>query len=98
MMLIDKAQPGDLLPSLIEGIGYDDLHALNNAFKQYDDALLTQIAERLQAAGIPKGWLKVYPPGAGNDDRPICVEDPNPPSKRPDPLPFAQSAVVRIDT
>lgn len=97
MALIDKAQPGDLLPTLIEGLDAEELRELNWAFQQLDGALYDQLRERLTVAGLPTGWLKVFHPGAAHDDRPVYAEDPNPPRKHLDPLPLARSARVRID-
>mgnify|MGYP000969788668 CR=1 FL=1 len=95
--LIGRTNPGDLLPNLIEGISYDELSDLNHAFRKYDEATSQQVNQRLQAAGIPNGWHTVYHPGANDDTRPIYAPDPNPPSKRPEAIPFAGATVVRID-
>jgi len=95
--LIGRTDPGDLLPNLIEGISYDELSDLNHAFRKYDEATSQQVKERLQMAGVPNGWHTVYHPGANDDARPIYAPDPNPPSKRPEAIPFAGATVVRID-
>lgn len=97
MALIDRAQPGDLLPTQIEGLDAEELRELNGAFAQIDDVLHAQLRQRLTAAGLPTGWLKVFHPGAADDDRPVYAEDPRPPRKSLDPLLLAQSARVRID-
>ena len=98
MSLIGKADDGDLLPNLIEGIAYDDLVDLNRQFRRGDDALSRQINQQLTEAGIPTGTLRVYHPGAASDDRPIYAPDPNPPRKRPPESPFGGATVVTIQT
>ena len=98
MTLIGKADDGDLLPNLIEGIAYDDLVDLNRQFRRGDDALSRQINQQLAEAGIPTGTLRVYHPGAASDDRPIYAPDPNPPRKRPPESPFGGATVVTIQT
>jgi len=97
MALIDKTQPGDLLPTLIEGLDAEELRELNWAFTHLDSTLYDQLRHRLVAAGLPTGWLKVIHPGAAHDDRPVYAEDPKPPRKHLDPLLPSQSARVRID-
>ena len=98
MSLIGKANDGDLLPTLIEGVAYDDLVDLNRQFRRGDHALSRQINQQLTEAGIPAGRLRVYHPGAVNDDRPIYAPDPNPPRKRPPESPFGGATVVTIQT
>ena len=92
--LIGTPHKGDLLPNLIEGLAYDDLYELNRQFKDLDDALARQIIQRLNEAGISPGMLHVYHPGAAHDPRLIYAPDPNPPSKRPQEIPFAAATVV----
>ena len=98
MSLIGKANDGDLLPNLIEGVAYDDLVDLNRQFRRGDDVLSRQINQQLTEAGIPAGTLRVYHPGAASDDRPIYAPDPNPPRKRPPESPFGGATVVTIQT
>ena len=57
-----------------------------------------QISQRLDAAGVPSGLLRVYHPGAANDERQIYAPDPNPPRKRPPEVPFGAATVVTIQT
>lgn len=94
MSLIGTPLKGDLLPTLIEGLDYDDLYELNRQFNEMDDALARQIFQRLDEAGISPGMLRVYHPGAADDHRLIYAPDPNPPSKRPQEIPFAAATVV----
>lgn len=98
MSLIGTPFKGDLLPTLIEGLAYDDLYELNQQFKQLDDALARQIFQRLDEAGITPGTLHVYHPGVAYDHRKIYAHDPNPPSKRPQEIPFAAATVVTVNT
>lgn len=98
MSLIGKANDGDLLPNLIEGVAYDDLVDLNRQFRRGDDVLSRQINQQLTEAGISAGTLRVYHPGAASDDRPIYAPDPNPPRKRPPESPFGGATVVTIQT
>lgn len=98
MTLIGKPFANDLLPNLIEGLAYDDLYELNSQFKSLDNTLARQIFERLNDGGITPGTLRVYHPGAASDNRLIYAPDPNPPSKRPQEIPFAAATVVTIQT
>lgn len=98
MTLIGKTRDGDLLPNLIEGLAYGDLVDLNQAFHGRDPELSRQISQRLDAAGVPSGLLRVYHPGAANDERQIYAPDPNPPRKRPPEVPFGAATVVTIQT
>jgi hypothetical protein len=94
--LIGKTRDGDLLPNLIEGLAYEDLVDLNQAFHGRDAELSRQIFQRLAAAGVPSGLLRVYHPGASDDARQIYAPDPNPPHKRPPEVPFGAATVVTI--
>lgn len=98
MTLIGKTRDGDLLPNLIEGLAYEDLVDLNQAFHGRDQELSRQISQRLDAAGVPSGLLRVYHPGAANDERQIYAPDPKPPRKRPQEVPFGAATVVTIQT
>lgn len=98
MTLIGKTRDGDLLPNLIEGLAYEDLVDLNQAFHGRDPELSRQISQRLDAAGVPSGLLRVYHHGAANDERQIYAPDPNPPRKRPPEVPFGAATVVTIQT
>lgn len=98
MTLIGKTRDGDLLPNLIEGLAYEDRVDLNQAFHGRDPELSRQISQRLDAAGVPSGLLRVYHHGAANDERQIYAPDPNPPRKRPPEVPFGAATVVTIQT
>lgn len=47
---------------------------------------------------ITRRLLRVYHPGASNDERQIYAPDPNPPRKRPPEIPFGAATVVTIQT
>ena len=64
LTLIGKRSDDDLLPNLIEGLAYEDLVDLNQAFNGRDSELSRQISQRLDEAGVPSGLLRVYHPGA----------------------------------
>lgn len=98
LTLIGKRSDDDLLPNLIEGLAYEDLVDLNQAFNGRDSELSRQISQRLDEAGVPSGLLRVYHPGASNDERQIYAPDPNPPRKRPPEIPFGAATVVTIQT
>lgn len=98
LTLVGKPGDDDLLPNLIEGLAYEDLVDLNQAFHGRDLELSRQISQRLDEAGVPSGLLRVYHPGASNDERQIYAPDPNPPRKRPPEVPFGAATVVTIQT
>ncbi|MCA3225322.1 MAG: hypothetical protein ING52_07410 [Burkholderiales bacterium] len=98
LTLVGKLSDDDLLPNLIEGLAYEDLVDLNQAFHGRDSELSRQISQRLDEAGVPSGLLRVYHPGASNDERQIYAPDPNPPRKRPPEVPFGAATVVTIQT
>jgi len=98
LTLVGKLSDDDLLPNLIEGLAYEDLVDLNQAFHCRDSELSRQISQRLDEAGVPSGLLRVYHPGASNDERQIYAPDPNPPRKRPPEVPFGAATVVTIQT
>lgn len=98
MTLIGKTRDGDLLPNLIEGLAYEDLVDLNQAFRGWDAEMSRQISQRLGEAGVPSGSLRVYHPGAADDERQIYAPDPNPPRKRPPEVPFGAATLVTIQT
>lgn len=97
LTLIGKRNEGDLPPHLIEGLAFSDLAELNRQYHGLDDALAREILQRLKESGISAGMLRVYHPGAETDPRPIYAQDPNPPSKRPQEIPFAAATVVTIN-
>ena len=98
LTLVGKRSDDDLLPNLIEGLAYEDLVDLNQAFHGRDSELSRQISQRLDEAGVPSGLLRVYHPGASSDERQIYAPDPNPPRKRPPEVPFGAATVVTIQT
>lgn len=98
LTLVGKLSDDDLLPNLIEGLAYEDLVDLNQAFHGRDSELSRQISQRLDEAGVPSGLLRVYHPGASNDERQIYAPDPIPPRKRPPEVPFGAATVVTIQT
>lgn len=98
LTLVGKPSDDDLLPNLIEGLAYEDLVDLNQAFHGRDLELSRQISQRLDEAGVPSGLLRVYHQGASNDERQIYAPDPNPPRKRPPEIPFGAATVVTIQT
>lgn len=83
LSLIGKPREGEWLPTLIEGIEYDDLVELNEQYQRIDDELARQLAARLAEAGISGKRLSMFHPGTATDERTIDAPDPNPPSRRP---------------
>ncbi len=96
MTLIGDRRNGDLIPDLIEGLAYRDLADLNRAFRGWDMELSSEVKERLYAAGIPVGPLRVYRPGSEIDSRPVYARDPNPPRKRPQEIPMGHVVTVPV--
>jgi hypothetical protein len=94
--LIGRARDGELLPTLIAGIPYEDLRNLNDQFTRTDNELVAVLDNALHNAGVDGWGLKVYHPKAKGDERRIYAPDPNPPKKH---LGHGTglSTVVRVD-
>ena len=94
--LIGQARDGELLPTLIAGIPYEDLRNLNDQFTRTDNELVTALDNALRNAGFDGWGLKVYHPKAKGDERRIYAPDPNPP-KKPLGHGTGMATVVRVD-
>ncbi|MCC6917271.1 hypothetical protein [Nitrosomonas sp.] len=94
--LIGRARDGELLPTLIAGLTFEELRDLNDAFTRTDSELVTALDNTLRSAGFDGWGLKVYHPKAKNDERRIYAPDSNPPKKHLDPG-HDLSTVVRVD-
>lgn len=94
--LIGRRRDGELLPTLIEGLAFEDLRDLNDQFTQHDSELSTALDNALRAVGFDAWGLKVYHPKGKNDERRIYAPDPNPPKKPLDSY-SEMAAVVRVD-
>ena len=94
--LIGRARDGELLPTLIEGLPFEELRDLNDQFTRTDSELVTALDNTLRSAGFDGWGLKVYHPKGNNDERRIYAPDPNPPKKH---LGHGTglSTVVRVD-
>ena len=94
--LIGQTRDGELLPTLIAGITYEDLRDLNDQFTRTDNELIAALDNTLRRAGFDGWGLKVYHPKAKGDERRIYAPDPNPPKKH---LGHGTglSTVVRVD-
>lgn len=94
--LIGQTRDGELLPTLIAGIPYEDLRDLNDQFNRTDNELVAALDNALRSAGFDGWGLKVYHPKARGDERRIYAPDPNPPKKH---LGHGTglSTVVRVD-
>jgi SOS response regulatory protein OraA/RecX len=94
--LIGRARDGELLPTLIAGIPYEELRDLNDQFTRTDNELVAALDKALRSAGFDGWGLKVYHPKAKGDERRIYAPDPNPPKKH---LGHGSglSTVVRVD-
>ena len=94
--LIGRARDGELLPTLIEGLTFEELRGLNDQFTRTDSELVAALDTALRSAGFDGWGLKVYHPKAKNDERRIYASDPNPPKKH---LGHGTglSTVVRVD-
>lgn len=82
--LIGRCRDGELLPTLIEGLTFDELRDLNDQFTQHDGELVAALDNALRRAGFDSWGLKVYHPKGRNDERRIYAPDPNPPKKHLD--------------
>ena len=94
--LIGRRRDGELLPTLIEGLAFEDLRDLNDHFTQHDSEVSTALDNALRAVGFDAWDLKVYHPKGKNDERRIYAPDPNPPKKHLDSY-SEMAAVVRVD-
>ena len=94
--LIGRRRDGELLPTLIEGLAFEDLRDLNDQFTQHDSEVSTALDNALRAVGFDAWGLKVYHPKGKNDERRIYAPDPNPPKKHLDSY-SEMAAVVRVD-
>jgi hypothetical protein len=94
--LIGPTRAGELLPTLIAGIPYEELRDLNDQFTRTDNELVEALDTALRSAGFDGWGLKVYHPRAKGDERRIYAPDPNPPKKH---LGHGTglSTVVRVD-
>ncbi|MBS4018731.1 MAG: hypothetical protein KGZ68_10890 [Dechloromonas sp.] len=94
--LIGQTRDGELLPTLIAGIPYEDLRNLNDQFTHTDNELVAALDNALRNAGFDGWGLKVYHPKTKGDERRIYAPDPNPPKKH---LGHGTglSTVVRVD-
>lgn len=94
--LIGQTRDGELLPTLIAGIPYEDLRNLNDQFTHTDNELVAALDSALRSAGFDAWGLKVYHPKTKGDERRIYAPDPNPPKKH---LGHGTglSTVVRVD-
>ena len=94
--LIGRRRDGELLPTLIEGLAFEDLRDLNGQITQHDNEVSTALDNALRAVGFDAWGLKVYHPKGKNDERRIYAPDPNPPKKHLDSY-SEMAAVVRVD-
>ncbi|QOJ23864.1 MAG: hypothetical protein HRU78_09575 [Gammaproteobacteria bacterium] len=94
--LIGRQRDGELLPTLIEGVPFEELRELNDLFTSTDNELVTALDTALRSAGFDGWGLKVYHPKRKDDERRIYAPDPNPPKKHLDHG-TGQSSVVRVD-
>lgn len=94
--LIGQTRDGELLPTLIAGLPYEELRDLNDQHTRTDNELVTALDNALRNAGFDGWGLKVYHPKAKGDERRIYAPDPNPPKKH---LGHGTglSTVVRVD-
>jgi hypothetical protein len=94
--LIGQTRDGELLPTLIAGIPYEELRDLNDQFTRTNNELVAALDTALRSAGFDGWGLKVYHPKGNNDERRIYAPDPNPPKKH---LGHGTglSTVVRVD-
>lgn len=94
--LIGRRRDGELLPTLIEGLAFEDLRDLNDQFTHYDSEFATALDNALRGAGFDTHGLNVYHPKGKNDERRVYAPDPNPPKKHLDSY-SEMAAVVRVD-
>lgn len=94
--LIGQTRDGELLPSLIAGIPYEELRDLNDQFTRTDNELVAALDKAMRSAGFDGWGLKVYHPKTKGDERRIYAPDPNP-SKKHLGHGTGLSTVVRVD-
>lgn len=94
--LIGRRRDGELLPTLIEGLAFEDLRDLNDQFTHHDSEFATALDSALRSVGFDAWGLKVYHPKGKNDERRVYAPDPNPPKKHLDSY-SEMAAVVRVD-
>ena len=94
--LIGRRRDGELLPTLIEGLAFEDLRDLNDQFTHHDSEFATSLDNALRGAGFDTSGINVYHPKGKNDERRVYAPDPNPPKKHLDSY-SEMAAVVRVD-
>jgi hypothetical protein len=94
--LMSRRRDGELLPTLIEGLAYEELRDLNDQFTHHDSEFATALDNALRGAGFDAWGLKVYHPKGKNDERRVYAPDPNPPKKHLESY-SEMSTVVRVD-
>ncbi|MCC6296834.1 MAG: hypothetical protein IT469_09020, partial [Pseudomonadales bacterium] len=94
--LIGRRREGELLPTLIEGLAFEDLRDLNVQFTHHDSEFATALDNTLRSTGFDAWGLKVYHPKGKNDERRVYAPDSNPPKKHLDSY-SQMAAVVRVD-
>lgn len=94
--LMSRRRDGELLPTLIEGLAYEELRDLNDQFTHHDSEFATALDNTLRSVGFDAWGLKVYHPKGKNDERRVYAPDPNPPKKHLDSY-SEMAAVVRVD-
>ena len=94
--LIGRRRDGELLPTLVEGLAFEDLRDLNDQFSHHDSEFATALDSALRSVGFDAWGLKVYHPKGKNDERRVYAPDPNPPKKHLDSY-SEMAAVVRVD-
>ena len=77
--LIGRRRDGELLPTLIEGLAFEDLRDLNDQFTHHDSEFATSLDNALRGAGFDTSGINVYHPKGKNDERRVYAPDPNPP-------------------
>ena len=94
--LIGLRREGELLPTLIDGLAFEELRDLNDQFTHHDSEFATALDNTLRSVGFDAWGLKVYQPKGKNVERRIYAPDPNPPKKHLDSY-SEMAAVVRVD-
>ena len=65
--LIGQTRDGELLPTLIAGIPYEELRDLNDQYTRTDNKLVAALDSALRSAGFDGWGLKVYHPKTKGD-------------------------------
>jgi hypothetical protein len=94
--LMSRRRDGELLPTLIEGLAYEELRDLNDQFTHHDSEFATALDNALRAAGFDTSDINIYHPKGKNDERRVYAPDPNPPKKHLESY-SEMAAVVRVD-